>query len=290
MNAAKHDDPNFATNVGIVGVGLIGGSIAAALRKRGFAGRILGLGRSAPRLKQAEAARLIDEGTTDPVRFAQSADLCVVCTPVDRIADDVRALAANAKPGSLLTDAGSTKVQICRSLATGLPKGVTFIGSHPLAGSEKQGFEHADADLFVGRVCVITREKSSPSGEVERLRRFWEFLGAKVIEMPADAHDRALAQTSHVPHIAATALALTLEDANRELTAGGFRDTTRIAAGDPDLWSAIFLSNASEVTAGMEALERQIAALREAVSRRDEAALKKLLELAKTKREALRGK
>jgi prephenate dehydrogenase len=277
----------FATNVGIVGVGLIGGSIASALRKREFAGRIFGLGRNLARLEQARAAGLIDVVTTDAKELAADCDLCVVCTPVDRIVADVRALAGSAKPGSLLTDAGSTKSEICAALATGLPKGVTFIGSHPLAGSEKQGFEHSDADLYVGRVTVLTPDSQTPPSELARLRRFWEFLGSIAIEMPADAHDRALAQTSHVPHVAAAAVALTLETANARLTAGGFRDTTRIAAGDPDLWSAILLSNRAEVVAGIESLERHLSELRQAVRDKNGAALKKLLELAKTKREAL---
>lgn len=287
MNAPNSDDTTFATSVGIVGVGLIGGSIAAALRKRNFAGRIIGMGRNAARIEQARAARLIDLAVTEASQMS-SADLSVVCTPVDRIVDDVRSLATHAAESALITDAGSTKAEICGALSAGLPGRTIFIGSHPLAGSEKQGFEHADPDLFVGRVCVLTPNASTPVAELARLRRFWEFLGAEVLEMPADAHDRALAQTSHVPHAAAAAIALTLETANAKLTAGGFRDTTRIAAGDPELWSAIFLSNSQEVAAGIEALERQLSAIRAAVQSKDSSALKKLLELAKTKREAIR--
>jgi prephenate dehydrogenase len=181
--------------------------------------------------------------------------LVVVCTPVDRIAADVRALAAHARPGTLLTDAGSSKREICSELASGLPEGVIYIGSHPLAGSEKQGFEHAVGGLFHHRVCVITPGDTTPRPEYERLRRFWEYLGSTTIEMSADEHDRALAQTSHVPHLAAAAVALTLADANRQFVAGGFRDTTRIAAGDPELWAAILLSNANDVTAGIRVLE-----------------------------------
>lgn len=288
MSTATPDHQTFATNVGIVGVGLIGGSIAAALRKRNFAGKILGLGRSPSRLEEARRNGLIDSIAQDATELAKATDLCVVCTPVDRIVDDVRRLAADAKPGLLLTDAGSTKAEICAALGSGMPRGATFIGSHPLAGSEKQGFEHADAELFVGRVSVLTPDRATPPTELARLRSFWQFLGAEVLEMAADAHDRALAQTSHVPHAAAAALALTLEEGNTRLTAGGFRDSTRIASGDPELWSAIFLSNAREVAEGIETLERRLAELRHAVSSGDAAALKKLLELAKTKRDALR--
>ena len=176
---------------------------------------------------------------------------------------------------------------ICRELSSGLPDGVTFIGSHPLAGSEKQGFEHAVGGLFQNRICVITPDGSTPQAARDRLRRFWEYLGSKVVVLSAEEHDQALAQTSHVPHLASVAIALTLADANRRFAAGGFRDATRIAAGDPDLWAAILLSNADEVTAGVRALEERMTELRAAVERQDAAALKKLLQLAKTNREAL---
>jgi len=286
MSAASHDDPGFAAAVGIVGVGLIGGSLAAALKKRGYPGRVLGGGRNSQRLEQARTRGLID-AAADPRTLAETCDLIVVCTPVDRIVDDVRALAPHARPGTLLTDAGSTKREICRALAAGLPRGVTFVGSHPLAGSEKQGFEHADPELFGDRTCIVTAEGSASAEARDRLRRFWEYVGARVVEMPADQHDRILAQTSHVPHAAAAALALTLDDAHGALAASGFRDTTRIAAGDPALWAAILLSNADEIADGMSVLEGRLAELRRAIAERDAPALKKLLELAKRKRDAL---
>ena len=128
---------------------------------------------------------------------------------------------------------------------------MTFIGSHPIAGSEKQGCAHASPDLFENRVCVVTPEPATPRHEVERLSAFWKFLGLSVVEMSADDHDRALAQTSHVPHVVAAALAATLDAGSRHLTAGGFQDTTRIAAGDPELWTAILLANAEAAADGV---------------------------------------
>lgn len=283
MNPAAADEPAFAEVVAISGVGLIGGSIAAALKARGFAGRVLGMGRSRERLMAARQAGVIDDVADDAV----SADLIIVATPVDRIVDDVRRLAATLRSGALVTDAGSVKRAICRELATGLPAGVTFIGSHPLAGSEKRGFEHAVADLFSGRLCVITPNDNSPAEELARLRRFWEFVGMDVTEMTPAAHDRSLARTSHLPHLVAATLAAQLEDRDRLLAATGFRDTTRIAAGSPDVWTGIVLENADELLAALEDYERHLSSMRRAIEARDVSGVRRLLNEAKRRRDAL---
>lgn len=276
---------DFAETVAIAGVGLIGGSIAAALKQRGFKGQVLGVGRNARRLKAARSAGLID-GFAEHVSEL-TADLWIFCTPVDRIVSGV--LDVRGQPGrtTLITDAGSVKAEICEGVRGKLPKGVEFIGSHPLAGSEQRGFEHADAELFAGRLCVLTPERSTSKDQLARLRSFWEYLGMRVIEMDAPAHDRALAETSHLPHLIASALAATLDDSNAHLAATGFADTTRIAAGDPDLWTGIFLQNAKGVGEALAKFSDQIAAFRDALNRQDAEALHHLLLVAKTKRDNL---
>lgn len=273
--------------VAIIGVGLIGGSIAAALKKRRRAERVFGVGRTLSRLEKARAAGLIDAGTSEVGEAVPDADLVVVCTPVDRIADDVRAAAAYCRPGTLLTDAGSVKGAICRALAGGLPDGVTFIGSHPLAGSEQQGFEHADAGLFEGRLCVITPEGKASTADRERLTAFWEGLGMNVVETSPDEHDRALAATSHLPHVAAAALAALLAEDNGAFASTGFRDTTRIAAGDPNLWTPILLSNREAVLQCLGEFQNLLAEFRDALEKEDTTALKNLLEVAKRNRDVL---
>src|SRR5262249_40571906 len=144
-------------------------------------------------------------------------------------------------------DAGSVKACLCRDLATGLPPHVEFVGAHPLAGSEKQGFEHADARLFEKRICVVTPVAANSRQAVDHIAGFWKNLGLRIIEMSPEVPDRALAETSHLPHMAAAALAATLSPENRPLAASGFRDTTRVASGDADLWTAIFLENREEL-------------------------------------------
>ena len=266
-------------------MGLIGGSIAAALKRRGFPGRVLGVGRNPDRLSAAQSAGLIDgfgENVSD-----LSADLWVFCTPVDRIVPGVMTVRAQAGATTLITDAGSVKREICECLRGELPEGVEFIGSHPLAGSEQRGFEHADADLFVNRLCVLTPGPFTSKEQLARLRDFWTFLGMRIVEMDAGEHDRALAETSHLPHLIASALAATLDDKNAHLAATGFADTTRIAAGDPDLWTAIFLQNVEGVSEALGRFIDQLAEFREALTQRDADALHQLLASAKSKRDKL---
>ncbi len=285
MNDSAASPADFPKVLAIVGVGLIGGSIAAALKSRDFTGTIWGVGRNPDRLKAAIQAGLIDE-------FAERvedvfADLWVFCTPVDRIAAGV--LSVRGQPGktTLITDAGSVKRAICEEVRGKLPAGVEFIGSHPLAGSEKRGFEHAEADLFVDRLCVLTPDSSTSKIELQRLRGFWEFLGMQVVEMDAAAHDLALAETSHLPHLVAAALAGTLQEQNAHLAATGFADTTRIAAGDPGLWSAIFLGNAEGISQALSRFSDRLAEFQRALEQKDAGALQNLLEHAKTNRDRL---
>ncbi|MBC7816059.1 MAG: prephenate dehydrogenase/arogenate dehydrogenase family protein [Planctomycetaceae bacterium] len=271
----------------IVGVGLLGGPVALAAKQRGLVRRVIGVGRSAARLEHARTAGLIDDIRTDLAQAAAQAELLIFATPVNLIVPGVREAAAACRPGTLITDVGSTKSYLCRELANGLPNGVTFVGSHPLAGSEKQGWEHARADLFEGRVCVVTPIESSSRNTVERLTAFWRAIGMSVLEMSPEAHDRALAQSSHVPHVVASALAQTLADENRSLAATGFADTTRIAAGDPEVWVPILMDNRDAVLTRLDEFSSQVAAFREALAHGDADELRHLWERGKAIREQL---
>ena len=272
----------------VVGVGLLGGSIALAARQRGIVRRVIGVGRTAPRLEQARDARVLDDVSTDLVAAATQADLLIFATPVNLIVAGVREAASACRPGTLITDVGSTKAHLCRELSAGLPNSAAFIGSHPLAGSEKQGWEHSRADLFDGRVCVVTPTETSRRDEITRLTAFWQAIGMSVVEMSPEAHDRALAQTSHVPHVVASALARTLTDENRSLAATGFADTTRIAAGDPNVWVPILLDNRDAVLASLDEFSNQVAALRESLIRGDADEIRRLWEQGKAIREQLK--
>lgn len=272
----------------IVGVGLLGGSVALAAKQRGVAGRIIGIGRNPKRLQAAVDAGVIDEFlTTLPAENAPWTTV-VIGTPVDRIAADVVRIAAVSRPGTIITDVGSVKGSICDAVESeDLPNGVAFVGAHPLAGSEQTGFEAARAELFDGRVTVVTSSPNVNLAAGAAVRDFWERLGSRVIEMSPADHDAALATTSHLPHVVAAAVSAVLPDNFRQLVASGFRDTTRIAAGDPDLWVAILLENANAVRASLAAYSESFGKFQAAVEKRDSDELKKLLQLAKRNRDAV---
>ena len=235
--------------LGVVGVGLLGGSLALAVKRKGVAARVVGTDRLPGILHPAVERGLLDEALPSPADVAKVADLTVFCTPVDVIAEQAREAAPFGQ--GVMTDVGSTKAEIASRLAD-VP---TFVPGHPLAGSEKAGPEHARGDLFDGRLVVLTPGARTSPQAVIAVTAFWRSLGSRVQTMDATEHDRALALTSHLPHLLASALAGLLPPHLHDLTATGFRDTTRVAAGDPALWAAIFTQN-------RPALLRALAALR----------------------------
>jgi prephenate dehydrogenase len=271
----------------IVGVGLIGGSIGLAAKQRGIVRTVRGLGRRRESLDRAATCGAIDEAHLDPKTAVQDADLIVYGTPVDQIAAQVVEYAAWCKPGALATDAGSTKGTIVAAVEAALPPNVEFVGSHPLAGSEKRGPDHAHAELFQGRCTVVTPTPRTNPEALAKIKDFWTALGCRVKEMSPGSHDRALALTSHMPHLVAAALAGTLPDDMHELASTGFRDTTRIASGDPGLWTAIFEHNRDAVLSALAGIEINLAAFRAALTNRDWRTLDQLLAQAKKVRDAL---
>jgi prephenate dehydrogenase len=271
----------------IVGVGLIGGSIGLAARRRGLARRVRGVGRQRSTLDRARELGAVDETYLAVEDAVPGSDLVVFCTPVDRIAQQVLEVAPSCAPGTLLTDAGSTKATIVRALDGKLPPGVAFVGSHPLAGSEKRGPAFADAELFEGRWTVLTPTEATDPAALDRAAAFWQALGSRTRRMSPEEHDRALALTSHLPHLLAAALAGVLPRELQALTATGFRDTTRVAAGDPALWAAIFAHNRPALLAALARLEERLGAFRTALEGDDGAGLLELLARAKEVRDAL---
>ncbi len=277
-------------SVAIVGVGLIGGSIGLAARRHGVAERVVGIGRNRRRLERALEVEAITDilcVSDDLTAGLAEVDLIIVCTPVGLIVDQIRQLAKHARPGTLFTDGGSTKRSIAEALDGPLAGGCRFVGSHPLAGSEKTGVGHARADMFKGRVAMITPTEHSREEDVEWLTDFWESLGAKVVRLTPDEHDRAMAVTSHTPHAVAVTMAASLPGEFRGLTGAGFRDTSRLAGGDPDMWQQIFLDNRKYVGEAMRDFAEHLLELADLIEGADATALEKYLTRAKKKRDAL---
>jgi cyclohexadieny/prephenate dehydrogenase len=271
----------------IVGVGLIGGSVGLATKARGVAGRVVGVDRDPATIAKAVAVGAIDVGA-ELAEAVAGAGLVVVCTPVDRIADVIVAAAPHAKPGTLFTDAGSTKVKIVSALRGKMPAGLEYVPAHPLAGSEKAGPENGRADLFEGRVTALVVNNSNVVWErTVAVGRFWEALGSRVVLMNAEEHDKVLAVTSHLPHAVAGAVAGSTPKEWLNLTAGGFRDVTRIAAGDPLLWTAIFEANRDATLAALTAFTDRLNQFRKLLEAGDHAGLVQWLTEGKQVRDAL---
>ncbi|MCL5269553.1 MAG: prephenate dehydrogenase/arogenate dehydrogenase family protein [bacterium] len=251
--------PHF-TRLVIHGVGLLGGSLGMSVRRRGMAGRVVGLGRSPERLEHARRLGAIDELTTRPEAALDGADALVVALPPAQIRAGWRALAPLLRPGMFVTDVGSVKAPIVAQAERDLPKGLLFIGSHPMAGSEKTGVEHGRDDFYEGAACILTPTARTHPDALALATAFWHALGARIVVAPPDRHDRLLAGLSHLPHLVAAALMQTLgrdwaSPAELAAIAGnGLRDTTRIAAADPAIWKDIFTQNAPHLLASLDAL------------------------------------
>ncbi|MBU0609530.1 MAG: (d)CMP kinase [Armatimonadetes bacterium] len=282
--------PVLYERLAIVGMGLIGGSIGLAARKRHLAGEIVGYSRSESSRQGALTAGAVDQVSDDLLAVVRGADLVYVATPVGTIADLLEAIAPALRIGCTVTDAGSVKAQICRDGARFLP--ACFIGGHPMAGSEKSGVLAATADLFVDRSYILTPQDADEE-LLERLLEFVRSLGARPLIASPDEHDRLVALTSHLPHLWASALALGLSrsaDEARELAGfagGGLRDSTRIAGSSPELWKDIFLTNQAQVLAACTRAEQALADLRRALQEDDIPALLELLGQAKHFRDDL---
>jgi prephenate dehydrogenase len=275
-------------NVAIVGVGLIGGSIGLALRKRGLAQKVTGVGRRKSSLETALAVGAIEAVTTDFAQGVADAEIVIVASPVDAIADQVCQAVAAAPNAILITDAGSTKGQICAAVEKQLA-GLAhpFVGSHPLAGDHRTGPEFGREDLFEGKTVVVTPTQMTSAEALEKVREFWQSLGALVHVMSPQEHDEALAATSHLPHLVASTLAKCTPQEYLPLSATGWADTTRVAAGDAELWTQIFRQNAGAMLPAIDRLLAQLTEVRSQIAVGEWASLQQTFQEAKRIRDAL---
>jgi len=269
--------------LGIVGVGLIGGSIAAAARKRGLAQRVIGYGRNRQRLEQARSRGLIDD-IAPRAEDLGSCRLIVVCTPVDRLGSDLREMLTLSSPSTLVTDVGSVKGPVVDQVIASAPDPHRYIPAHPIAGSHLQGFEHADADLCADRLCLLTPLPQNAPADIALVSDFWKAIGMRVSTMSVEEHDRVLALTSHLPHLAASAVAAMIEESLLEYAGTGYRDTTRVAAGDPDLWTAIFTENAVALARSTRQLIQTLDSFLSALESGNHADIRDLLQQGRQRR------
>jgi cyclohexadieny/prephenate dehydrogenase len=258
--------------VALIGIGLIGSSLARVLRRDSPATTIIACARRAETLAAVRRLDLADETTDDPARAAEGADLVVVATPLSAYAEIGRRIAPALQRGAILTDVGSVKEAVIRDLQPHVPEGVHLVPGHPVAGTEHSGPEAGFAELFRGRWCILTPPPKTAPEAVADVTRMWEQAGMRVVTMSADHHDRVLAVTSHLPHLIAYTIvgtATDLEDSLKseviQFSASGFRDFTRIAASDPVMWRDVFLNNREAVLEILQRFTEDLTALQRAI-------------------------
>lgn len=273
--------------VTIVGLGLMGGSLGMAIRRRRMAREVVGYSRTPKTIAQAKRRGAIDRGIADLRRAVEGAQLIVLATPVDMIIPLATQLAPHAPAGSIITDVGSTKGEIVRALERSLPRAVAFVGAHPLAGSEQQGIGAANAALFDGGACIVTATPRTDRRALRAVTGLWHAIARRVVIMDPRRHDALLAATSHLPHLVAFALMRATDDAALALAPRSFLDATRVAKSSPELWDDILLSNRVALVQSMRRFDRQWRGLRMWLARGDRAALRALMTRAKSKRDAL---
>jgi len=279
----------------IAGVGLIGGSAGLALKRAGFCGEIVGLGRRWSSLKKAIDVGAVDSATLDYAEALNNADLLLISTPVDVIPAIAKEAFKHAPSNCIITDVGSTKGRLVAEIDELTPENMHFIGSHPMAGSHKTGVTAAHASLFEGTICIVTPTESANPEAANVVSELWKTIGARVEIMSPQEHDLLIAAASHLPHAAACALTQIVDGIRSQsrraidFTATGFADTTRIAAGSPEIWKGILLQNADMVSSMLSKLEKELAGMRKALDERDEKALVEKLEQAKKIRDSIRS-
>ncbi|MGF1548384.1 MAG: prephenate dehydrogenase [Thiotrichales bacterium] len=275
----------------LIGVGLIGGSLALALRRAGYCKQVVGVGRSVANLEEALRLKVIDEASHNPATAVRGADMIVLAVPVGSVEAVCRQIAIPMEPDAVLTDVGSVKADVVRQVERAFDRlPPRFVPGHPIAGTERSGAGAAFPELFEGRRVLLTPLEQTDPAAVAEVRRMWEVSGAVVEEMAVEAHDRILAATSHLPHM----LAFGLVDSLARLTegqqmfryaAGGFRDFTRIASSDPVMWRDICLHNRDALLEALARYQADLATLRRAVEIRDGDALLAIFERAKQARD-----
>jgi len=275
----------------ILGPGLLGASLAMALKARGLCERVVTWSRRPETRAKCAEQTWCDAVLETPEAAVSGSQLVVICTPVQTIVPLLEKIAGSLESNTLLTDVGSTKSLICRESRGLLPQGCEFIGSHPMAGSEQTGMEFANPDLFQDAACLLTPLDSDSDAAVDTLSKFWQALGMIVRTISPEQHDEIVAHVSHLPHLLASTLCAYLATRDNDwanLSGGGLRDSTRIAAGDPSLWRQILEQNREEALRAIAGFEDELHLLKTALLNTDSLSIQTILERGKEYRDRLR--
>lgn len=279
--------PLLFRKVTVVGIGLLGGSIALSLKKNHLAREVVGVSRRQAALNFALKNKIIDHGTNDIIKAVDNADLVILATPIQTILSLLVSLGSRLKRGCIVTDVGSTKSSIVAAAQKHLPNHVFFVGGHPLAGSEKKGIEFSDATLFNQSFCLLTPTDKTNKDAFEKVSEVWTRMGCTVKSVSPDEHDSILAYTSHVPHLLAYGLIDAIPSGYLTYGATGLKDTTRIAGSNPQLWNDVCMQNSKNVLKSLDETIKVLSAYRKAICAGDEGALTESFQRAKEKRDTL---
>lgn len=271
----------------IIGVGLMGGSLGLAIKKYSLAKEVVGISHRQSSLVNAIKQKAIDSGETDLAKGLKGADLVVLAAPVDAIVMLLGKINKYIKRGCIITDMGSAKLEIDEAALKSLSFPEFFVGSHPLAGSEKKGAEYACAELFDDSICVMTPTKKTNPVAKEKVRFLWSKIGATVKCVDSDEHDKILAYISHLPHLLSFGLMSMLPKEYLEYSTKGFKSLTRIAASDPRVWNDICMTNSKNILKTVDEMVAELATFRESILNRDDKKLMEYFAQAKEKRDAL---
>ena len=269
--------------VAIVGTGLIGGSIALAMKKKQLANEVIGVSRHKKSILLAQKRGAIDKGSLS-FDIIKDADLLILATPVDTIIELAPLISKIIRKGCMVTDVGSTKKELVKKLDGIFP---LYVGSHPLAGSEKRSIANAHSNIFKDSLCILTPTKKTNDKVINKIRTLWSKMGAEIVLLTPQTHDKILSFVSHLPHITAFSLIDVIPRKYLKFASSGLRDTTRIAASDSRLWTDIFLSNSKNIIKNIELLQDKLSQIKLAIQKKDRKRLSSILKKAKNRREAL---
>ncbi|GJL78514.1 MAG: prephenate dehydrogenase [Nitrospinaceae bacterium] len=271
----------------IIGLGLLGGSLARVCKKKGLVETVVGFGRYPEKLEKAKELGIIDAFETDLQTAVKNADLVVLCTPVNMLAPLAGELSPFLKPGCLVTDVGSVKKSVVGEIQSIMPDSAYFVGSHPIAGGEKSGFEASTPDLFEQQKCIVTPTPKTNASALEQVKELWEQVGMQVVSMDVEEHDFIFGAVSHLPHIIAYVLMNTIGDISTKnhdevisFSGGGLKDITRIASSNPVMWRDICLSNKKPVLKLIDKFQGTLQQVRNTIEKEDSQMLEQTFEMA----------
>lgn len=291
MASIRYPENMHWQKITVVGVGLLGGSLGLAIKQRRLASKVDGFVRRSVSIGECEKLGVVDHATRDSKRAVEDADLIILCTPLNRMRELTQQMLPALKKGAVVTDVGSVKGSVVEELEPMVADaGAFFVGSHPMAGGEKTGVSAARADLFVNSVCLVTPTPNSQKDAVKQVEEFWTALGARLLKLTPALHDDLVSRSSHLPHVVAAELAnYVLSPAHPEeqaiVCANGFRDTTRIASGSPEMWRDIALANRKHLSRVLGVFIEDLQEFSLALENGDAKVIEEFFEKAKQRRD-----